>query len=119
MFITIKKLFIISTISFMAVASYAQIEVVREASDANEFGQNPVTESELPLYQLGAPDYDQVWKNYKEMMLRNDYDNAIADVSRLMTLKENRRLERLTFYAMALTADAYSFYKKTGDKTRR
>jgi len=102
----------------MAVASYAQIEVVREASDANEFGQNPVTESELPLYQLGAPDYDQVWKNYKEMMLRNDYDNAIADVSRLMTLKENRRLERLTFYAMALTADAYSFYKKTGDKER-
>jgi tetratricopeptide (TPR) repeat protein len=118
MFNTIKKLLIISTIFFIAAASYAQIEVVRETGDADEFGQNPVTESDLPLYQLGAPDYDQVWKSYKEMMLRNDYDNAIADVSRLMTLKESRRLERLTFYAMALTADAYLFYKKTGDKER-
>jgi len=118
MYITTKKLFIIAVISFIALALDAQIEVVSEASDAGEFGQNPVTESELPLFQLGAADYDQVWKNYKEMMLRNDYDDAIAEVSRLMTLKESRRLERLTFYAIALTADAYSFYKKTGDKAR-
>lgn len=114
----IRKLFPIIIILFISIHSFAQIEVVREAGDAGEFGQNPVTETELPLYQLGVPDYDQVWKNYKEMMLRGVYDDAIAEISRLITMKDSRRLERLTFYAVALTTDAYSFYKKTGDKER-
>lgn len=118
MHIDIKKLIIFAILFLSATIGLPQIEVVHEAGDSGEFGQNPVTETELPIYNIGAPDYDQVWKNFKEMMLRNNFDDALAEISRLLTMKDGRKLERLTFYALALANESYNYYKKTGEKDK-
>lgn len=118
MIINKKKFGILLLLMMTAIFASAQIEVVHDTGDADELGQNPVTENELPDYQVERPDFDQIWKNYKDLMLRNSYDDAIAEISRLISMKENRKIERLTFYALALTVEAYDFYKKTKDEER-
>ncbi len=113
-----KKLLLLIFIVLVSMACIlpAQIEVVDEEGETStdEQSTNPLDADTIPYYELYQNEFDDIWAEFKTLILRESYEEAEAEAARLLTLKIERRINRLTFYSQVLSIEAYKIFKKTG-----